>query len=123
MSQQMQRRHIKNSAIRRALWGIGIFSGLVQDCVAMDSARALSPINIFSRSSTPVIETNHLALFVFAITGAVFVVVAGLLSFVIVRYRARKTDDASEPPQVYGSNQIELAWTVIPVLIVVVLFL
>jgi cytochrome c oxidase subunit II len=70
-----------------------------------------------------VIETNHLAWFVFAITGAVFVVVAGLLSFVIVRYRARKTDDTSEPPQIYGSNQIELAWTVIPVLIVVVLFL
>ena len=29
----------------------------------------------------------------------------------------------SEPAQVYGSTQVELAWTVIPVLIVVVLFL
>src|SRR5713101_5621964 len=29
----------------------------------------------------------------------------------------------SEPAQVYGSNQVELAWTVIPILIVVVLFL
>jgi cytochrome c oxidase subunit 2 len=122
MSHQMQRRYIKHSTIRRALWGIGIFWGSLQDCVAADSARALSP-NIFSQSSTPVIETNHLAWFVFAITGAVFVTVAGLLSFVIVRYRARKTDDTSEPPQIYGSNQIELAWTVIPVLIVVVLFL
>jgi hypothetical protein len=28
-----------------------------------------------------------------------------------------------EPPQVYGSNQKELAWTVVPVLIVIVLFL
>ena len=28
-----------------------------------------------------------------------------------------------EPPQIYGSNQIELSWTVIPVLIIVVLFL
>ena len=124
MSQQMQRRYLKNSAIQRALWGIGIFLASVQGCVAADSARALSPINIFSRSSTPVMEIDHLALFVFAITGAVFVVVAGLLSFVIVRYRARKTDDdTSEPPQIYGSTQIELAWTVIPVLIVVVLFL
>ena len=32
-------------------------------------------------------------------------------------------DDGREPPQVYGSNQVELAWTVIPVLIVLVLFL
>ena len=32
-------------------------------------------------------------------------------------------NDGREPPQVYGSNQVELAWTVIPVLIVLVLFL
>src|SRR5262249_17370018 len=31
--------------------------------------------------------------------------------------------DTSEPAQVYGSTQLELAWTVVPVLIVVVLFL
>jgi len=34
----------------------------------------------------------------------------------------RASDDGQEAPQIYGSNQIELAWTVIPVLIVVVLF-
>ncbi len=62
-------------------------------------------------------------MFVFTITGAVFIVVTALLLFVIIRYRARRADDASEPPQIYGSNQIELAWTVIPGLIVVVLFL
>ena len=39
------------------------------------------------------------------------------------RFRRRPDDDGSEPPQVYGSDQIELAWTVIPILIVVVLFL
>ena len=27
-------------------------------------------------------------------------------------------DDGTEPPQIYGSNQIELAWTVFPILIV-----
>ncbi len=32
-------------------------------------------------------------------------------------------DDITEPAQIYGSTQVELAWTVIPVLIVVVLFL
>ena len=32
-------------------------------------------------------------------------------------------DDGREPAQIYGSNQVELAWTVIPMLIVVVLFL
>jgi cytochrome c oxidase subunit 2 len=48
----------------------------------------------------------------------IFVVVAGLIVYTIARFR-RKTDDDlhQEPPQVYGSNQIELAWTVIPILI------
>jgi cytochrome c oxidase subunit II len=40
-----------------------------------------------------------------------------------VKFRRRREDDGREPPQVYGSNQVELAWTVIPVLIVLTLFL
>ena len=78
--------------------------------------------NIFASKSTPAIQINHMAALVFCITGVVFVVVATLLVFVIVRYRSRGEDE-TEPPQVYGSNQVELAWTVIPVLIVLVLFL
>ena len=49
--------------------------------------------------------------------------VAGLLTYAIIKYRAKAADWQSEPPQIYGSTQIELAWTVIPVLIVIVLFL
>ena len=40
-----------------------------------------------------------------------------------MKFRKRTDDDGREPPQVYGSNQVELAWTVIPVLIVLSLFL
>jgi cytochrome c oxidase subunit II len=60
---------------------------------------------------------------VMQVTGAIFIVVASLLLFVMVRFRQRDPNDDSEPPQIYGSTQIELAWTVIPILIVVVLFL
>ena len=62
-------------------------------------------------------------MFVLIVTAAIFVTVAGLLLHVILRYRQRPGDDNHEPPQIYGSNQIELAWTVIPILIVFVLFL
>jgi cytochrome c oxidase subunit II len=41
----------------------------------------------------------------------------------VAKFRKRKGDDGREPPQVYGSLQVELAWTVIPILIVLVLFL
>jgi cytochrome c oxidase, subunit II len=68
-------------------------------------------------------EIFDLSLFVTAITGAIFLVVGGLLAVALVRFRARKSDPLTEPAQIYGSTQIELAWTVIPGLIVVVLFL
>ena len=78
--------------------------------------------NIFRPLGTPARNEYDLALLVLAITGGIFVIVAGLIVFAIARYRRRDGDDPhQEPPQVYGSNQIELAWTVIPILIVFVL--
>jgi cytochrome c oxidase subunit II len=74
-------------------------------------------------TSTPAHEIYGLSQFVLLITGSIFVVVAGLLAYVIIKFRARETDAQHEPAQIYGSTQVELAWTVIPVLIVVVLFL
>ena len=82
-----------------------------------------SVTSIFAPSSTPADSIYHLALFVLAVTGAIFVVVFSLLAYAAIKFRRRADDDGREPPQIYGSNQVELAWTVIPVLIVVVLFL
>jgi cytochrome c oxidase subunit 2 len=79
--------------------------------------------SILAPASTPAREIFGLSLFVLLITGAIFASVAGLLVYVIVKFRARGADADHEPAQVYGSVQVELAWTVIPVLIVVVLFL
>lgn len=79
--------------------------------------------NIFAPQSTPAQTIYVLSLFVTGICAAIFVVVFGLLAYSVVKFRRRAGDDDREPPQVYGSIQLELAWTVIPVLIVVVLFL
>jgi cytochrome c oxidase subunit II len=79
--------------------------------------------NIFDPRSTPADSLFHLSMFVLAICGVIFLVVATLLVYAVVKFRARAEDSAHEPPQVYGSTQIELAWTVIPILIVVVLVL
>jgi cytochrome c oxidase subunit 2 len=79
--------------------------------------------SIFSPASTPADSIYHLSLFVLAVTGLIFIVVSLLLAYVVVKFRRRAGDDGREPPQIYGSNQVELAWTVIPVLIIVVLFL
>ena len=79
--------------------------------------------NIFRPLSQPAQEIKETSALVLIICAVIFAVVAGLLVYAIVRYRHRAGDEASEPPQVYGSNQIELAWTVMPVLIVFVLIL
>ena len=88
-----------------------------------DAARPLSPTNIFAPASTPAKSIFGLSLFVLAVTGAIFLVVFTLLFYSVVRFRKRTNDDGREPPQVYGSNQVELAWTIIPILIVVALFM
>ncbi|MGB8769298.1 MAG: cytochrome c oxidase subunit II [Candidatus Korobacteraceae bacterium] len=81
------------------------------------------PTSIFSPASTPADSIYHLSLFALAICAAIFLTLFSLLVYSVVKYRRRAGDDGREPPQIYGSNQVELAWTVIPVLIVVVLFL
>ena len=79
--------------------------------------------NIFRPQSTPANSILHLSALVLAITALIFVVVFSLLVYAVAKFRKRDDDDGREPAQVYGSNQVELAWTVIPTLIVLVLFL
>ena len=79
--------------------------------------------NIFRPESTPADSIFRLSLLVLTVTGLIFAIVFSLLVYAIAKFRRRGDDDGREPPQVYGSNQVELAWTVIPVLIVLVLFL
>jgi cytochrome c oxidase subunit 2 len=82
-----------------------------------------SPTSIFDPAATPAHWIFGLSMLVLSVTLAIFLVVAGLLLYAVIRYRQRPSDSEREPAQVYGSNQIELSWTVIPILIVVMLFL
>jgi cytochrome c oxidase subunit 2 len=79
--------------------------------------------SIFDPVSPPAGEIYALSVLLLAICAAIFVIVAGLLVYSIVRFRHRPEHDALEPPQIYGSNPIEMAWTVVPLIIVFVLFL
>ncbi len=99
--------------------------GLYDLAVIVSTAFGDNPTNIFAPVGTPAHSVFGLSMLVLWITGAIFVLVAGILLYVLVRYRSRAADGVTEqePPQIYGSNQIELAWTVIPILIVVMLFL
>lgn len=82
----------------------------------------LATPSILAPSSTPARDIYELSVFVFALTGGIFAVVGGLILFAVFRFRASRSNSPDEPAQLYGSTQIELAWTVAPVLIVIVLF-
>jgi len=77
--------------------------------------------NIFKPLATPAELVSELSILTLVICAAVFLIVAALLAYAVIRFGYREGDSRSEPPQVYGSNQVEIAWTVVPILIVFVL--
>jgi cytochrome c oxidase subunit 2 len=87
------------------------------------AASAPSNLSVFDSASPPADSIRSLFLLVLAITGGIFFLVEGVLLYCIIRFRRRGAGPASEPPQIYGSNPIEIAWTVGPLLIVFILFL
>jgi len=115
-------RRTNNSITARGFQMLALVFWFTVAAVAQSATRPTNT-NIFAPESTPAKSIVDLSIFVLVITGIIFVAVGTLLVYVIVKFRDKATDTGREPAQVYGSNQIELAWTVIPVLIVVVLFL
>ncbi|MFN4261357.1 MAG: cytochrome c oxidase subunit II [Gemmataceae bacterium] len=79
-------------------------------------------LSMFDPVSPPAESILNLTYLLLGITGAIFLVVEGMLVWCIYRYR-QKPGTETEPPQNYGSKPVELAWTVTPALIVFVLFL
>src|SRR5205085_618060 len=79
-------------------------------------------LSIFDPASPPAESIRNLSVLVFAITGFIFLVVEGVLFYAVLRFRSGAAT-GTEPPQVYGSKPIEIAWTAAPALIVVVLIL
>ncbi|MEO6578450.1 MAG: cytochrome c oxidase subunit II [Candidatus Limnocylindria bacterium] len=73
----------------------------------------------------PVTETGrevfNLYLIVLALAGLVFVGVEGFIIYAIVRYRRAPGDDTL-PEQHHGNTLVEIIWTIIPTVIVFVLF-
>ncbi len=58
------------------------------------------------------------------LSGVVVLLVAGLLVYVLARYRGRATPPAAaEPPQIAGNRRLELLYTATPALLVLVLFI
>lgn len=67
----------------------------------------------------PVAELQaNLLIFVTVIAAVVFVFVEGLIIFIVLRYRRK---DDKMPAQTHGNKRLEILWTVIPAIIIVVI--
>ena len=66
-------------------------------------------------------EIKQLYDIVFYIAVAIFLIVEVAIVYTVFRYR-RKPGDDELPPQTHGNNLVEIIWTVIPTIIVAVLF-
>lgn len=112
----------KNSITQVALRLIAFLFWSIATAAA-EPATSTGLSNIFAPESTPAKSIFDLSIFVLAITGIIFVIVFTLLVYALVTFRSTAENADREPAQVYGSTQIELAWTIIPILTVIVLFL
>jgi len=120
----MQSSVSKNWCVGRILRLVLVaFAWPATSCFAEPARSSWSPTNIFAPNSTPADSVFGLSIFVLTVTAVIFVIVFALLAYAVLKFRKRADDDGRDPPQVYGSMQVELAWTIIPLLIVVALFL
>src|SRR3984957_10626396 len=116
-------RRTTNSITQNALRILVFVFCCVATAVAETPTSSTGLTNIFAPESTPAKSIFDLSIFVLAITGIIFAIVFTLLVYSVFKFRSTAVDGDREPAQVYGSTQIELAWTVIPILTVIVLFL
>jgi cytochrome c oxidase subunit 2 len=78
----------------------------------------LTPVKPASENAQAIYDTYILILFV---TGFVFVVVEATLVWFLIRYRRGDRPREGEGPQVRGHTRIEVAWTIVPVVLLAII--
>lgn len=80
----------------------------------------LTPQLLPIAGSTQAVQVDALFQVMLVIGGAIFLLVEGLLLLSVLRFRA-KEGDLSDGPPIHGNTTLELVWTVIPAVIVLML--
>jgi cytochrome c oxidase subunit 2 len=87
--------------------------------VALAAALLLGGCGMYTPVTEQGKDIRDLYNVLFVAAAVVFVLVEGAIVFAVLRYRRR---DDELPPQFHGNNLLEVAWTVVPFLMVAVLF-
>ncbi len=95
--------------------------GLILFCAFAVLASACTPSHPQSTFDTlgPVSKNQATLFFIlFWVGAAVFILVEGAIIYAVFRYRRRA--DQGDPPQVHGNSRLEVLWTVMPALILII---
>jgi cytochrome c oxidase subunit 2 len=97
---------------RKTLLAVGLsaLAAVVAACAPNASQDSLEPAGEFAR------KTYDLFVPVFWVAAAIFVLVEGILVYFVFRYRHHKGREGI-PPQVHGNTRLEIAWTILPAVI------
>jgi cytochrome c oxidase subunit 2 len=103
-------RHAKVRTRRRKIVTVvslgSAFALILSGCVGNPTQSTLKAHGSVAR------QLNSLFIPVFWIAVAVFALVAGLVLYAVIRFRARSDDEA--PVQIHGNTKLELMWTIAP---------
>ncbi len=100
---------------RRVMWvafGVVLASALA-GCIEDPKRDILDPVSDSADISA------YMYNLLLAVCSVIMVIVAAWFTYSVVRFRKRPDDDGELPPQIHGHTQLEVAWTIIPTLIVI----
>jgi cytochrome c oxidase subunit 2 len=76
--------------------------------------------SVFSAASPSAHRITDLFLWMLLMAGGIFTIVAGSLTLILLRFRARPGQ--LDPPQQYGVRWVEIVWTVTPLTVLIIVF-
>lgn len=101
------------------VWIVSLVGGflVVMLVPSVALAEPPSPLNAASERAQGIANIYWLT---FWIAAAIFLLVEGLLVYALIRFRQK--DPTVIPPKIHGSTALEVAWTVAPALLLVMVF-
>ena len=97
----------------RALVPFGLLALVLVGC-----SDKSTPQNIFDPKGSQSEKINNLQVPVFIIAGVVGVLVMGTVAIILFQFRAKKHPDDEVPTQIHGNSKLEIAWTIMPAVVV-----
>ena len=115
MSAETNKRTTSNN--NSILWIILAFAGLMAGGFIIAQT---TPLLFPPQGSAESYQVDELFKFMMVIGGAIFLLVQGMIVYSVLRFRTR-AGDMSDGPPMHGNATLELVWTAIPGIIVLVL--